>query len=111
MNDHRPSPRRYEAALRSVVDPELCIDVVSLGLVYDVRMDDGRLVVDMTLTTPGCPVADALRAEARTAVDAALAGDAPVDVRLVWEPPWTPDRMTCVPAPALARPRRRWRSR
>lgn len=80
-------------ALRDVFDPELAMDVVSMGLVYDVHVDRGGDVqVDMTLTTPGCPVAESLPEDAAAAVRAAL-GDREVDVEVVWDPPWNPDRM------------------
>lgn len=80
------------AALRGVWDPELAIDVVTLGLVYDVRVAGDRVEVDMTLTTPGCPVSEQLPCEAAEAIRAALPG-ADVELRVVWDPPWTPDRM------------------
>lgn len=78
-------------ALRRVYDPELGIDIVSLGLVYDIREEAGRTVVEMTLTTPGCPVSDGLPEQVATEVAWAL-GPAAMepDVRLVWDPPWTP---------------------
>lgn len=80
-------------ALRFVVDPELGLDVVAMGLVYDVRVVGAAVEVDMTLTTPGCPVSESLPLEAAEAVRAALP-EAEVDVRLVWEPPWTPERLS-----------------
>lgn len=80
-------------ALRGVWDPELGIDVVSLGLIYDIRVDETGLVVDMTLTTPGCPVSEQLPSEAAEAVRTALP-QYPVRVDIVWEPPWTPERMS-----------------
>ena len=81
-------------ALRSVYDPELGMDVVALGLIYNVFVqDDGSVQVDMTLTTPGCPVAESLPEDAAAAVSDALGG-AEVDVEVVWDPPWTPDRMS-----------------
>lgn len=90
----------YEA-LSSVWDPELAVDIVSLGLVYDVRVDeDEGIEIDMTLTTPGCPVSDSLPAEARAAVARALP-QFPVRVEIVWEPPWTPDRMNADAAATL----------
>ena len=84
-------------ALGRVWDPELGLDVVSLGLVYEVRAErKGETVVvelDMTLTTPGCPVSESLPEEAAAAVRAALP-DAEVRVNVVWDPPWTPERLT-----------------
>jgi len=84
---------RAYTALGEVVDPELGIDIVDLGLVYDVRVEAGTLVVDMTLTTPGCPVSEQLPAEAADALRRAMP-ERDVDVRVVWDPPWTPDRIT-----------------
>lgn len=81
-------------ALRGIYDPELCLDVVSLGLVYDVRRDTGGLVVEMTLTTPGCPASESLPDMAKDAVAGALGAGIDVDVRVVWEPPWTPAMMS-----------------
>ena len=88
-------------ALAGVYDPELYLDVVSLGLVYDVREEDGRLVVEMTMTTPGCPVSESLPEEARTAVRQATGDSIPVEVRVVWDPPWSPSMMDETAAAAL----------
>lgn len=84
-----------QRALRTVLDPELGLDIVALGLVYDVRADDGVVVVEMTLTTPGCPVAESLPCDAEAAVADALGPRSGyrVEVRLVWDPPWTPERI------------------
>jgi metal-sulfur cluster biosynthetic enzyme len=83
-------------ALRGVYDPELALDIVSLGLVYDVREEDDRVVIEMTLTTPGCPVSDSMPDQAAAMAADALgpAGAASVDLRVVWDPPWTPERMS-----------------
>lgn len=81
-------------ALRAVYDPELCLDVVALGLVYDVRREDDRLVVEMTLTTPGCPASESLPEMAREAIAVAVGGAADVDLRVVWEPAWSPAMMS-----------------
>ncbi|HEX2849967.1 MAG TPA: iron-sulfur cluster assembly protein [Acidimicrobiales bacterium] len=89
---------RASAALRFVVDPELGLDIVELGLVYDIRVDDGVVVAEMTLTTPGCPVSESLPAEARAALAGAF--QSPVRVDVVWDPPWTPERIS--PAAAMA---------
>ena len=88
-------------ALAGVYDPELYLDVVSLGLVYDVRVDDGVLVVEMTMTTPGCPVSESLPEEAKTAVRRAAGDGLAVDVRVVWDPPWSPEMMDDTSAAAL----------
>jgi metal-sulfur cluster biosynthetic enzyme len=83
-------------ALGHVYDPELGLDIVSLGLVYDLRAEDDRVVVDMTLTTPGCPVSENLPDQAAFAAATALGpgGAARVDLRVVWDPPWTPERLS-----------------
>ncbi|MBO0748135.1 MAG: metal-sulfur cluster assembly factor [Acidimicrobiaceae bacterium] len=82
-------------ALRRVYDPELGIDIVSLGLVYDVREENGQIVIEMTLTTPGCPVSDGLPEQVEAEVGFALGPNViEPDVRLVWDPPWTPQRLS-----------------
>ncbi len=86
-------PDKARRSLGSVIDPELGIDVVMLGLIYDIRHQGDRLEVDMTLTTPGCPVSEQLPQEARMALASALPG-LEIDLQIVWDPPWTPDRMT-----------------
>ncbi|HET9733118.1 MAG TPA: iron-sulfur cluster assembly protein [Acidimicrobiales bacterium] len=89
-------------ALTCVYDPELCLDVVSLGLVYALYDEDGRVVVEMTLTTPGCPVSEILPAEAAQAVaDAVGPLGWSSEVRVVWDPPWTPERMSPEAAASL----------
>jgi len=88
-------------ALAGVYDPELYLDVVSLGLVYGVRVDDGVLVVEMTMTTPGCPVSESLPEEARAAVQQAAGDGIEADVRVVWDPPWDPSMMDASAASAL----------
>jgi metal-sulfur cluster biosynthetic enzyme len=80
-------------ALRGIDDPEAGMNIVDLGLVYAVRIGDGRIDVDMTMTTPACPVAESLVDEARAAVEA-IAPAAAVEVHLVWEPIWNPSMMS-----------------
>lgn len=80
-------------ALGCVYDPELCIDVVTLGLVYDIYEEPPAVVVEMTLTTPGCPASETLPDMARAAIADALGGTRPVTVQVVWEPPWNPAMM------------------
>ncbi|CCO64865.1 MIP18 family protein yitW [Listeria monocytogenes serotype 4b str. LL195] len=81
-------------ALEQVIDPELGIDIVNIGLVYDVELDDdGLCTVSMTLTTMGCPLAGILTEQVQMALS-----DIPevkdTNVNLVWNPPWTKDRMS-----------------
>lgn len=76
-------------ALRQVYDPEVGINVVDLGLIYGVTQRDGCVTVEMTLTTPGCPLHDTIGQAVRRAL-ALVPGVAHTEVELVWDPPWTP---------------------
>ncbi|MBC7221971.1 metal-sulfur cluster assembly factor [Candidatus Bipolaricaulota bacterium] len=90
----RPSADEVRAVLRErVVDPELGINVVDLGLIYDVQVEENRIIVDMTLTTPACPLAALLPAQVEEALRERFS-DYDVEVNLVWEPRWTPERMS-----------------
>jgi FeS assembly SUF system protein len=81
-------------ALRTVRDPEIPVNIVELGLIYELIAKKGGVVfVEMTLTTPACPVAGALPGQVQQAV-AAVAGVQDARVKLVWTPPWTKDRMS-----------------
>ncbi|MEO2139752.1 MAG: metal-sulfur cluster assembly factor [Thermoleophilia bacterium] len=81
-------------AMKQVDDPELGINVVDLGLLYGVSMDEGGAVtLDMTLTSMGCPLTDQIIADVRKYVEP-LDGVTSVDVNWVWDPPWGPDKMT-----------------
>lgn len=81
------------AALSEVYDPEIGIDIVSLGLVYGSHVDDsGLLTIDMTLTTPYCPMGSIIQGQAH-AVCHGLPGVEDVKVNLVWDPPWDPRTM------------------
>jgi len=82
------------AALKTVYDPEIPADIYELGLIYKVDIKDDRAIdVQMTLTTPNCPAAGDLPNFVENAV-ASVPGVGPVTVNVVWEPPWTPDRMS-----------------
>lgn len=81
-------------ALRTVIDPEIGINVVDLGLVYRAARGADGIDVALTLSTPSCPLGDLLIADAREALRARFADAAAIRVELVWEPPWTPDRMS-----------------
>jgi FeS assembly SUF system protein len=82
------------AALKTVYDPEIPCDIYELGLIYKVDIEDDRSVkVDMTLTAPGCPVAGEMPGWVENAISA-VPGIGAVDVSMVFDPPWTPDRMS-----------------
>jgi FeS assembly SUF system protein len=82
------------AALKTVFDPEIPADIYELGLIYKVEIKDDRSVdVQMTLTTPNCPAAGELPTMVENAV-ASVPGVGVVDVKVVWEPPWSPERMS-----------------
>ncbi|MEK6254770.1 MAG: metal-sulfur cluster assembly factor [Gemmatimonadales bacterium] len=78
--------------LRGVMDPELGINIVDLGLVYDVEVEDAHAKVMMTLTSPGCPAGGQILMSAQHAAEAAE-GVEKADVSLVWKPFWTPDKI------------------
>ncbi|MPW23012.1 SUF system Fe-S cluster assembly protein [Paraburkholderia sp. CNPSo 3157] len=86
---------RVIEALRTVFDPEIPVNIYDLGLVYDLNVDDeaGDVAIRMTLTAPGCPVAQTFPATVEDAVYSA-AGVNGVRVELVWDPPWTKERMS-----------------
>ena len=80
--------------LKKVIDPELGINIVDLGLIYDVEFPTPKKVsVIMTLTTPGCPLHDSITSGVKYSVEDIKEIDE-VDVQLVWEPAWTPEKMT-----------------
>ncbi len=86
-----------EEAMRDVVDPELGINVVDLGLVYDIRVDEGNLAtIDMTLTSAACPLTDVIEDQTRAALTGGPDGGLVKDFRInwVWMPPWGPDKIT-----------------
>jgi metal-sulfur cluster biosynthetic enzyme len=86
--------RQVYAALQTVYDPELGINIVDLGLVYGVDLrDDGFVTVTMTLTIPGCPMHDSIGDGVGTAL-ATVAGITGGEIKIVWEPRWDPSMMT-----------------
>jgi metal-sulfur cluster biosynthetic enzyme len=89
-----PTEEEIRDALRFVVDPEVGLNVIDLGLVYGIEVSAERIGVRMTMTTPACPVADTLVESARAAVRAAAPSIADIDIELVWDPPWSPDMMS-----------------
>ena len=81
-------------ALKSIYDPEIPVDIYELGLIYDVDVsEDGDVVITMTLTTPHCPVAESLPQEVELRA-LAVPGVRDAEVKLVWDPPWDPSKMS-----------------
>jgi metal-sulfur cluster biosynthetic enzyme len=94
MSNHEEVKEQIMGQLETVTDPELHIDIVNLGLVYDVEIDDeGKTTITMTLTSMGCPLAGTIVADVKKSLE-----DIPevkeVDVNIVWNPPWTKDKMS-----------------
>lgn len=94
MPSTMPDEEAVREALRQVDDPEAGMNIVDLGLVYGVEITDGAVRVDMTMTTAACPLSDLISERARSVIAAIIPEGTAIDVRLVWDPPWTPDRMT-----------------
>ena len=82
------------AALRRVVDPEVAMTIVDVGLVYGVTVSAERLHVLLTMTSAACPVVDVIVDDVEYELDKLAPSDMAIDVEVVWEPPWTADRMT-----------------
>jgi len=84
---------QVEEALHTVYDPEIPVNIYDLGLVYSIDVADGNVVVIMTLTAPGCPVAGSIMQEVNDKI-MAIPGVTNADVRLTFDPPWTKDMMS-----------------
>jgi len=80
--------------LHNVIDPEVGVNIVDLGLIYGVEISGHKLRVDLTMTTPACPMGDMIMDDARRALAGLVPAGAEVDINLVWEPPWSPDKMS-----------------
>lgn len=89
-----PTEEQVRAALRRVKDPELNLNILDLGLVYEIAVDDqtADVHVQMTLTSPGCPAGPEIMSDAQAAIEG-LEGAGKVDIELVWTPYWTPERI------------------
>tara|TARA_B100000941_G_C28496276_1_gene551195 strand:- start:349 stop:660 length:312 start_codon:yes stop_codon:yes gene_type:complete len=79
--------------LKTVYDPEIPVDIYELGLIYDVRIDQKKATLDMTLTSPHCPVAETLPIQVKKTVEE-IAELEEVEVKIVWEPPWDKTKMS-----------------
>lgn len=89
-----PEVARAWQALRDVDDPEIGVSIVDVGLVYAVEADAERIRVRMTMTSAACPMGEDLVDDARAALERAFPEVPDVEVELVWDPPWTPERMS-----------------
>ena len=89
-----PDDEAVREALRAVDDPEAGMNIVDLGLVYLVEVTEGAVHVEMTMTTAACPMTDMIVAQVRDVLERIVPVGMSVDVELVWDPPWTPDKMT-----------------
>ncbi|MFZ2897610.1 MAG: metal-sulfur cluster assembly factor [Saprospiraceae bacterium] len=90
-----PSTSQIKAYLKNVIDPELGINIVDLGLVYDIRIDAEarRVAIDMTLTTHACPLGDVIFEQVYETLRSSLPAYE-LDLQVVWDPPWSPERLT-----------------
>ncbi len=88
-----PTVDEVTDALTNVIDPELGLDFVELGLVYDVAVEDGKVEITFSLTSPGCPIGPQVSDQMKEFV-AELDGVEQVVPKMVFTPPWTPDRMS-----------------
>jgi FeS assembly SUF system protein len=97
-NPYKASPEQLKEdiidVLKTIYDPEIPINIYELGLIYDIQLSDsGNVSIDMTLTAPGCPVAQSFPGDVESRV-MTVPGVKKAHVELVWEPPWTKDMMT-----------------
>ena len=93
MKSTMPTEEEVRAALRSVIDPEVGLNIVDLGLVYGVEISDGKVHVDMTMTTPACPMSEMIFDNARQVLTPLVPEGVEIELNLVWDPPWGPDKM------------------
>jgi len=89
-----PDESAVRDALRQVLDPEAGMNIVDLGLVYGIDVSHTAVRIDLTMTSAACPLAESIIDEVSAAVAAVTPPDTQIDVALVWDPPWTPDRMS-----------------
>ena len=86
------TPDQVKLALRRVKDPELNLNIIDLGLVYDIHVEGSDVRIDMSLTSPGCPSGPEIMGDAEQQLQS-IPGVGSVAVNLVWSPPWTPERI------------------
>lgn len=89
-----PDTEVIRDALRKVADPEIGANIVDLGLVYRIAFEEGKLRVDMTMTSPACPMGGMIVDDAYAELERVLPAGLEAEIRVVWEPPWTPEMMS-----------------
>ena len=89
-----PTPESLREALRKVIDPENGINIVDLGLIYDLSIEGERVCVSLTMTSPACPMGDMIMEDVERVLCAVLPPAYQPELQLVWEPPWGPERMS-----------------
>lgn len=94
LSDQEVALKVVYSALETVIDPEVGINIVDLGLVYGVDVSAERVAVNMTLTSPACPMGAHLAEESREAIQVQVPSSVEVDIKLVWEPAWSPEKMS-----------------
>lgn len=100
VTETMPSEPEIMNALKSVYDPELGISIVDLGLVYGVTAEEGTVNIDMTLTTPACPLGPVIKQQAQAVLTANFDAVSDVEINLVWTPRWDPQTMASEEAKA-----------
>ena len=94
MQSEMPTKEIVLNMLHNVIDPEVGVNIVDLGLVYGVEISGDKLRVDLTMTTPACPMSEMILDDARRALAGLVPEGTEIDLNLVWEPPWSPDKMS-----------------
>lgn len=89
-----PDTEQIRNALRRVADPEVGANIVDLGLIYRIEFDGPNLLVEMTMTSPACPMGEMIIDDAYAELDRILPDECQPEIRIVWEPPWNPSMMS-----------------
>lgn len=89
-----PTPDQIRSILRVVVDPEVGVNIVDLGLIYGVEVTPEEVKIDLTMTSPACPMSDLIIDDAEAALKPALPESCKISIDLVWNPPWEPSMMS-----------------
>lgn len=88
-----PDTEAIRGALRLVIDPEVGMNIVDLGLIYKIESQPGALYIEMTMTSPACPMADMILDDIDRILDPMVPPEVDIRVEIVWDPPWSPEKM------------------